>query len=68
MLVACAVASFIRKVPTASGARAVQIVHKQGRRVVGIRAHRVGSRRCPTGVVDGDEPMRPCLSERPEAR
>jgi hypothetical protein len=30
------VASFIRKVPTASGARAVQIVHKQGRRVVGI--------------------------------
>lgn len=29
-------ASFIRKVPTASGARAVQIVHKQGRRVVGI--------------------------------
>jgi hypothetical protein len=30
------VASFIRKVPTASGARAVQIVHKQGRQVVGI--------------------------------
>jgi hypothetical protein len=30
------VASFIRKVPTASGARAVQIVHKRGRRVVGI--------------------------------
>jgi len=30
------VASFVRKVPTASGARAVQIVHKQGRRVVGI--------------------------------
>lgn len=29
-------ASFIRKVPTASGARAVQIVHKQGRAVVGI--------------------------------
>ena len=29
-------ASFIRKVPTASGARAVQIVHKQGRQVVGI--------------------------------
>ena len=29
-------ASFIRKVPTASGAQAVQIVHKQGRRVVGI--------------------------------
>ncbi|TCN36711.1 hypothetical protein EV644_113180 [Kribbella orskensis] len=29
-------ASFIRKVPTASGARAVQIVHKLGRRVVGI--------------------------------
>ena len=29
-------ASFIRKVPTASGARAVQIVHKQGRRVLGI--------------------------------
>ena len=29
-------ASFIRKVPTASGARAVQIVHKRGRRVVGI--------------------------------
>lgn len=28
--------SFIRKVPTASGARAVQIVHKQGRRLVGI--------------------------------
>ena len=28
--------SFIRKVPTASGARAVQIVHKQGREVVGI--------------------------------
>lgn len=30
------VASFIRKVPTASGARAVQIVHKRGREVVGI--------------------------------
>jgi hypothetical protein len=30
------VASFIRKVPTGSGARAVQIVHKQDRRVVGI--------------------------------
>jgi hypothetical protein len=30
------VASFIRKVPTASGARAVQIVHKRGRQVVGI--------------------------------
>jgi hypothetical protein len=30
------VASFIRNVPTASGARAVQIVHKRGRRVVGI--------------------------------
>jgi len=30
------VASFIRKVSTASGARAVQIVHKRGRRVVGI--------------------------------
>jgi hypothetical protein len=30
------VVSFIRDVPTASGARAVQIVHKQGRRVVGI--------------------------------
>jgi hypothetical protein len=30
------VASFIRKVPTASGARAVQIVHKQGREVLGI--------------------------------
>ena len=28
--------SFIRKFPTASGARAVQIVHKQGRQVVGI--------------------------------
>ena len=36
MLVACRVASFIRKVPTASGARAVQIVHKRGRQVVGI--------------------------------
>src|SRR5659263_24152 len=35
-LVASAVASFIRRVPTASGARAVQIVHKQGRQVVGI--------------------------------
>jgi len=35
-LVASAVASFIRKVPTASGARAVQVVHKQGRQVVGI--------------------------------
>jgi Transposase DDE domain len=30
------VASFIRKVSTACGARAVQIVHKRGRRVVGI--------------------------------
>jgi hypothetical protein len=30
------VASFVRKVPTASGARAVQIVHKRGRRVEGI--------------------------------
>jgi hypothetical protein len=30
------VASFVRKVPTASGARAVQIVHKHGRRVEGI--------------------------------
>lgn len=29
-------ALFVRKVPTASGARAVQIVHKQGRKVVGI--------------------------------
>nr|WP_268958148.1 hypothetical protein [Occultella glacieicola] len=29
-------ASFVRKVPTASGARAVQIVHKQGRQVTGI--------------------------------
>ena len=29
-------ASFIRNVPTASGARAVQIVHKRGRQVVGI--------------------------------
>jgi hypothetical protein len=35
-LVASIVASFIRKVPTASGARAVQIVHKQGRQVVGV--------------------------------
>ena len=35
-MVACRVASFIRKVPTASGALAVQIVHKRGRRVVGI--------------------------------
>lgn len=35
-MVACCVASFIRKVPTASGARAVQIVHKQGRQLVGI--------------------------------
>jgi len=35
-LVASLVASFVRKVPTASGARAVQIVHKQGRQVVGI--------------------------------
>jgi transposase len=30
------VASFVRKVPTASGAQAVQIVHKRGRAVVGI--------------------------------
>jgi len=30
------VASFIRKVPTASGATAVQIVHKQGQQVVGM--------------------------------
>jgi hypothetical protein len=30
------VASFIRKVPTASGGTAVQVVHKQGRAVVGI--------------------------------
>jgi len=29
-------ASFIRRVPTASGARAVQIMHKRGRQVVGI--------------------------------
>jgi hypothetical protein len=29
-------ASFIRKMPTASGARVVQMVHKQGRQVVGI--------------------------------
>ena len=29
-------ASFVRKVPTASGARAVQVVHKQGRAIVGI--------------------------------
>lgn len=29
-------ASFVRKVPTASGALAVQIVHKRGRQVVGI--------------------------------
>lgn len=28
--------SFVRKVPTASGARAVQIVHKRGRQVAGI--------------------------------
>lgn len=35
-MLACWVASYIRKVPTASGARAVQIVHKQGRRVVGV--------------------------------
>ena len=35
-MVASAVASFIRKVRTASGARAVQVVHKQGRQVVGI--------------------------------
>jgi len=35
-LVASLVTSFIRKVPTASGAAAVQIVHKQGRDVVGI--------------------------------
>lgn len=34
--VGCLVASYIRKVPTASGAQAVQIVHKQGRRVVGV--------------------------------
>ena len=33
---ACLVASFVRKVPTGSGARAVQIVHKSGRQVVGI--------------------------------
>jgi len=30
------VASFVRKVPTASGATAVQVVHKHGRAVVGI--------------------------------
>jgi hypothetical protein len=30
------VASFIRQVPTASGALAVQIVHKRGRQVIGI--------------------------------
>jgi hypothetical protein len=30
------VALFVRKVPTAVGARAVQVVHKQGRQVVGI--------------------------------
>ena len=35
-MVASIVASFIRKVPTASGTRAVQIVHKQGRQVVGV--------------------------------
>lgn len=35
------VASFVRKVPTASGAKAVQIVHKRGRAVVGI--DRIGS-------------------------
>jgi hypothetical protein len=35
------VASFVRKVPTASGARAVQIVHKRGRRVE--RIEHVGS-------------------------
>lgn len=29
-------ASFVRKVPTASGARAVQIVHKRRRQVIGI--------------------------------
>ena len=38
-MVASLVASFIRKVPTASGARAVQIVHKQGRQVVGIEPY-----------------------------
>jgi hypothetical protein len=30
------VGSFVRRVTTASGATAVQIVHKRGRRVVGI--------------------------------
>lgn len=35
-MVASIVASFIRRVPTASGARAVQVVHKRGRAVVGI--------------------------------
>lgn len=35
-MVACLVTSFVRKVPTASGARAVQVVHKRGRQVVGI--------------------------------
>jgi len=35
-LVASIVASFIRKVPTASGAQAVQVVHKHGRQLIGI--------------------------------
>ena len=34
-------ASFVRKVPTASGARAVQVVHKQGRAIVAAAPRRI---------------------------
>lgn len=42
-------ASFVRKVPTASGARAAQIVHKAGREVVGIE--HIGSAHDDAGLV-----------------
>ena len=42
-------ASFVRKVPTASGAQAVQIVHKRGRQVTGIE--HIGSAHEESGLA-----------------
>lgn len=48
-MVAWPMASYVRKVPTASGARAVQILHKEGRRLV--RVEHIGSARDDTTLA-----------------
>jgi len=58
-------ASFVRKVPTSSGARAVQIVHKTGRQVVGIE--HIGSAHDAAGLAALMEIARQRLHEGQEA-